>query len=195
MTRASLTLSAVALLAPGLVACGRAGTGAGSASNASSTAPSLSGLLGDQDSDTKVGGYYDSDDGEVRSYGHEASATEARAITTLVERYYAAAAAQDATKACALTYYLEAETLPEQYAEPPGPRWLHGASTCRAVLSRVFAHFHSKLTVPVVVTAVRVNRGRAEVLVGFKTLPAGYVKARLEGATWKIDSLLAAPLP
>jgi hypothetical protein len=164
------------------------------ASNATSTAPSLSGLVGDQDRDSSAKDYYDSDDSEIRSYGHAASAAEAYAITTLVERYYAAAAAGDAAKACALTYYLDVETLPEQYGEPPGPRWLKGAHTCRALLSRVFAHFHSELTVSVVVTAVRVNGRHADALVGFRRLPAGHVMVHKEGASWKIDGLLAAPL-
>lgn len=94
-----------------------------------------------------------------------------------------------------LTYYLDVETLPEQYGQPPGPRWLRGANTCRAVLTRVSEYFHGELTAPVVVTGVRVSGSRADALVGFKTLPAGVVKTRREDGSWKIDGLLAVALP
>jgi hypothetical protein len=184
----------VVLLASSLGACGSTRGGAAT-SEASSKVSGAGSLLGDQDNDSGRDNYYDRDDGEVRDYGHAASAAETRAIGALVKAYYAAAAAGNGTRACQLTYYFEAETLPEQYAQPPGPRWLHGLSTCSALLTRVFAHFHASLSAPVLVTGVRVDGDRAEALVGFKTLPAGFLKARLEGGSWKIDSLLAAPLP
>jgi hypothetical protein len=195
MSKSAFILPTVVLLALCVGSCGRAGTDAGKTSSASTSASGSDGLMVDQDGDSRPGGYYDSDDGEIRNYGKPASTAEARAIETLIQRYYAAAATGDATKACGLTYYLEAETLPEQYGEPPGPRWLQGASTCREVLARVFAHFHSELTVAPIVTAVRVSGTHADVLVGFKTLPAGYVTVRREGTHWKVDGLLAAPLP
>ena len=195
MSRALLTLLAVLLLASSVGACGGAHLSGTGRSSASSTVPGADPLLGDQDKDSAGGSYYDRDDGEVSDYGHAASAAEASAITALTKAYYAAAAAGNGARACQLTYYLEAETLPEQYAQPPGPRWLHGLDTCPALLMRVFEHFHAALSVPVVVTAVRVDGTRAEVLVGFRALPAGFLKARLEGHRWKVDSLLAAPLP
>jgi hypothetical protein len=152
--------------------------------------------VGDQDKDSSAAaGYYDGDDGNIRYYGQAASTSDARAIMTLLTRYYAAAATEDGARACALTYFLDVETLPEQYGQPPGPLWLRGAKTCPAVLSRVFRHFHSLLTPRVEVTAVRVSGDRADVLVGFTTLPAGFVKARREGGVWKIDGLLAVALP
>ncbi len=152
--------------------------------------------MGDQDDDNPGGGgYYDGDDGSVRFYGKAASRTDTRAIAALVKRYYAAAAAGRGAQACALTYFIDVETLPEQYGHPPGPLWLRGADTCTAVLTRVFAHYHRQLTVPVQVTGVRVNGLHADALVGFATLPAGVVKARREGASWKIEGLLAVPLP
>lgn len=195
MIKPSLMLLAVALLALGAGSCGSTHKGRGSASDSSSSTPSPSSLMADQDKDSLDGDYHDGDDGAVRYYGQAASAPDALAITALVKRYYAAAAAGDGEQACALTYYIEVERLPEQYGQPPGPLWLRGANTCQAVLSRVFKHFHNQLTVPVVVTGVRVDGDHADALVGFRTLPAGVVKARREGRAWKIDGLLAVALP
>jgi hypothetical protein len=182
MIKTALVSVAIALLALGAGACGGARRASGL-------------LMGDQDADNPHGGYYDSDDNGVRYQGHEASAADRQAITVLIKRYYAAAASDDGAGACALTYYIDIETIPEQYGQPPGPLWLRGAKTCPAVLSLVFKHFHSRLTAAIEVTGVRVSGDRADVLVGFRTLPAGVVKARREGHTWKIDGLLAVALP
>lgn len=195
MTKRSLALLTVLLLVVSAGACGGAHKRSGSTSIASSTSRSLTSLMADQDKDSTSGDYYDGDDGEIRYHGHAASAADVRAITALVKRYYEAAAARDGATACALTYYIATETLPEQYGQPPGPLWLRGANTCPTLLTRVFKHFHRQLTVPVVVTAVRVSGGRADALVGFRTLPAGFVEVRREGISWKIDGLLATALP
>jgi len=188
-----IVLPVAALLAAGAGACGSARSRI-PASNAADS-PSLASLMRDQDRDSSGTGYYDGDDGAIRYYARAAAATDAQAITVLVRRYYAAAAAQDGARACRLTYYIDVETLPEQYGQPPGPLWLRGAHTCRAVLSRVFEHFHRELSVPIQVTGVRVGGDHAYALVGFRTLPAGYVKLRREGGAWKVDGLLAAALP
>ena len=152
--------------------------------------------LGDEDADSQNrAGYFDADDGPVRYFGHAASAGDARAITTLVRSYYAAAAAGDGARACALLYYLVAESLPEDYGRPPGPLYLKGADSCPQLMSRVFAHFHAQLASPPRITAVRVSGERADALLGWKTLPAGFLEARREGDAWKLVEPLAAPLP
>jgi hypothetical protein len=113
----------------------------------------------------------------------------------LVGHYYAAAAAEDGAGACALTYFILVETLPEDYGGPPGPQYLRGATTCQAVLSRVFAHFHARLTRPMTVTGVRVDGALAYAVLGSTTMAPGYMEARRERGAWKIDRALAAPLP
>jgi hypothetical protein len=168
MTRALALLAAV-LLGLGAGACGGAGKGAGSAPGAA--------------------------DNGVVTYGHAASAADRLAVTALVERYYAAAAAQDSARACSLTYYILVETMPEQYGQPPGPLYLRGAKTCRAVLSIVFKRFHTQLTEPPEVTGVRVEGDLAYALLGWATMPVGFMEVRREGGAWKIDRVLAAPLP
>lgn len=195
MIKTPLVLLAVTLLGVGAGACSGARNGSGPASKASSTKPIPGFLMGDQDKDSPSAGYYDSDDGSIRYYGQAATAADARAITALIKRYYAAAASEDGATACALTYFIDVEMIPEHYGQPPGPLWLRGANTCSAVLSLVFKHFHSQLTVAVEVTGVRVSGDRGDALVGFRTLPAGVVKVRREGGAWKIDGLLAVALP
>lgn len=173
--------------------CGEKSHGGGSLAH---TVSDHAHAIGDEDSDSRDrSAYFDGDDGAVRYFGQAASAHDAQAITALVSRYYAAAAAADGTKACALLYYILVESLPEQYSRPPGPRYLSGARICRAVLSRVFEHFHTQLAAPPTVTAVRVSGDRADALLGWTTLPAGFIEARREGDVWKIDAPLAAPLP
>ena len=100
----------------------------GSSADRSSNAVSTEGLLNDGDAEKKNdhdmdnssanhedgdldseeeyeetdgnGDYHDSDDDGVLGFGHAASATEERAIASLVERYYAVSAARDGAKAC-----------------------------------------------------------------------------------------------
>jgi hypothetical protein len=202
----ALGLALAVLLGVGAGACGSARSGSGSRPGSSSAASvstvtragaeaGLGALLGDEDRDSPGRGYYDGDDLPIRSYGQAATAADRRAIAALVERYYAAAAAGDGARACELTHPLAQETLPEEYGQPPGPPYLHGANTCPSLLTRVFEHFHSQLTVPIEVTDARVSGDRAYALVGFRTLPAGFVKARRAGGVWRVDGLLADPLP
>jgi hypothetical protein len=172
MMRALFASLAVALCL-GCTACGEGSAGAGSAPR----------------------GHDDSDDSEILHYGHAASPTDAGRIVALVKRYYAAAAAENGAGACALTYFILLETLPEDYGGPPGPLYLRGARTCQAVLSRVFAHFHARLSRPMAVTGVRVNGDLAYALLGSTTTAVGYMAVRREHGVWKIDRALAAPLP
>ncbi len=183
MTRSGLTVLLLLAL-PWMAACG-------TTRDRPSTA-----LRGDQDGDADPRvAYVDGDDRGIADFGHAATASQAATISTLVKDYYAAAGAENGAVACALTYHISVETLPEQYGQPPGPLYLRGASTCPRLLSLIFRHFHHALTVPVEVTGVRVGGEHGNVLVGFRTLPAGVVDVRREGPAWKVEGLLAAPLP
>ncbi len=140
-------------------------------------------------------GYYDKDDSAVRSFGHAASPAEKRAITVLVKRYYAAAAAGNGAKACSLIYPAFAAVISEEYGQASGPSYLHGGKTCAAVMSLLFKHDRSELTSAVEVTGVRVKGGRVYALLGSATLPAGSLALRHEADVWRIDGLLGVPLP
>jgi hypothetical protein len=149
----------------------------------------------DFDNDTiKNRGYYDSDDGVIRSFGRAANAAEKREITALVKRYYAAAAASDGAKACPLIYSTLEEAIPEDYGQPPGPAYARG-KTCAVVMSKFFAHAHSQLVGTFKVTGVRVEGREVRALLGSKTVPASFISVRRERGAWKIDELLGQSLP
>lgn len=139
-------------------------------------------------------GYHDSDDNLARTYGHAANATDRRAITVLVKRYYAAAAAGDGAKACPLIYSLQAEAIPEDYGQSPGPTYARG-KTCAVVMSKIFKHSHGQVTGTVEVTDARVSGSEAHALFGSSTIPASSILLRREHGAWKIDALLGQPLP
>jgi hypothetical protein len=130
----------------------------------------------------------------VREFGRPAGAADGAQIAALVKRYYAAAAAGDGAKACAMLFFALEESVAERYHWAPAPRYLNGADSCQAVLARVFAHFHAQLQIRPTVVLVRVEGNLARALLTWPPLPQGYVEARREGARWKLDSLLAAPV-
>lgn len=140
-------------------------------------------------------GYYDSDDGDIFTYGHPASAADRRAIAALVERYYAAAAAERSAEACSLIYSVLAGALPEDYGRAPGPAYLRGANTCQMVMSRLLEHVHNHLTGAIEVIGVRVSGDEAQAQLGSRTIPASLILVRRERGVWKIDELLGSALP
>jgi hypothetical protein len=149
----------------------------------------------DFDNDTiKSKGYYDGDDGAIRGFGHAAIAPEEGASAALDTRYSGAAAASDGARACPLIYSTFEEAIPEDYGQPPGPAYARG-KTCAVVMSKLFKHAHSQLAGGFEVTGVRVKGGEARVLLGSRTVPAGFVTVRRERGAWKIEALLGEPLP
>jgi hypothetical protein len=198
-----------------------AAAGGASATIVSGVAPALSSLKGDSDDDgTDEGrtnntattpdsdvdfdndykdnaskGYYDNDDQSVRAYGHAVSATDKHALTAVVERYYAAAAAGDGATACSLIKPSFARAIPEDYGQAPGPAYLRGAKTCPAVMSLLFRHSHGQLTGAIEVTGVRVMGNQAFVLLDSMTVPASFINVERTGGAWRIVGLLGRPLP
>lgn len=138
--------------------------------------------------------YLDGDDTAVTAWGHAADAGEADAVTTLVKRYYAALVAGDGSRACSMLYSTFAESVPEDYGQPPGPPALRGKS-CVAVAAKMSRQFDGRLVKRFEVTATRVNGGRALVVLGSNTLPASYISLRREHGVWKIAGLIARTLP
>jgi hypothetical protein len=125
-------------------------------------------------------------------YGHAASPAATQAITTLVKRYYTAAAAANGAEACLLMYSLLAEEIPEEYGEPPGQPALRG-STCAVVMSKIFNQQHNRLVAELPeleVAAVRVRSHHALVILGFHRMPPREIRVHLEYGVWKIDELL-----
>ncbi|MGH2879516.1 MAG: hypothetical protein ACRDK4_07930 [Solirubrobacteraceae bacterium] len=139
--------------------------------------------------------YPDKDDGRILSYGQAASRADRQAIASVVERYDAAADADDGSVACSLIVSSLARSIREDYGEGPGPSYLRGGKNCRAIMTMLFKHFHSELAGPSKVTGARVNGAQAEALVGSRTMPASYITLVREGRAWKIEELLGTALP
>lgn len=177
-----LALLAITLLGLGATACGGASERTGSTLKTASSA-------------TATGLTFDSDDGPVRFYGHEAGAANRQAITTLVTRYYAVAVKEDGAKACPLIHSLIAETIPEDYGELPASR----GKTCAVVMSKLFKQRHQQLitdSATLEVISVRVEGGTTLVLLRFAKAPEpNYIPVHREGHTWKIWELFAGHMP
>jgi hypothetical protein len=142
------------------------------------------------------GGYHDGDDRGVLGYGHAASASDERAITVLVERFYAAARAEAGATACSSMVSSVAAAVPEDYGRSSGPAYLRGGKTCEAVMSRMFKHMHGELAgAVIVVTGVRVSNDEGVALLGSTTLPASEIYVRRGHGVWQIDAVSGRALP
>lgn len=122
-------------------------------------------------------------------YGHPASPSDRHAITTLIKRYYALAAADNAKSACAMLVPGLAKSLPVDYGQL-GESYLHGAKTCEAVLSRMFEHSRRELSVPITVNGVFVNGEQAYASLGSTRMPLSIIILTHEHGKW----IIAKPL-
>lgn len=122
-------------------------------------------------------------------YPGRAGRTEARAITTVVKRYYAASAAGEGAGACALLSAGLAKGLAADHAQPTQS----ARTTCAAAISPLLAQQHRHLIAEdpttMMVTSVHLNGKLALVVLGFKRAPEGQILLEREGHTWKIDAL------
>jgi hypothetical protein len=151
----------------------------------------------DNDSDNKSNSYYDRDDKSVRGFGQAASAVDAQAVTAVVRRYFAAAAAQDGTTACSLVVSDLARAVPEDLGRSPGPPYARG-NTCAVVMSKMFKENRPQLTAYAAmlkVTGVRLKGDRGLAVLGFRTLPGRQIGVTREGDVWKLAALLDSELP
>jgi hypothetical protein len=152
----------------------------------------------DNDFDNSSGSYYDSDDAEARDFGHAADLTDRLAVTSLVRRYYAAAASADGATACSLLAPALSSSVAEDLGRsPPGPSFARG-STCAVVMSKIFKEFARQLrafAARLQVTSVRVQGERGVAVLGFGSLPGRQLRVRREGDTWTVAALLDSELP
>jgi hypothetical protein len=211
--RSLARLLAAMLVSIGVTACGSAGEKAISTSPASlgaavtdstsmttasnggpsslTTTPSGSHHIDSNDGDNDPNS---DDDSAILDYGHAASEPEKHAITALVARYYAAAAADDGASACTLIYGIVVETIPESYSLSPE---LAGG-TCAAVMSNVFKQRHKQLAAEAAalkVTEVRVEGKKGLALMYFGATPESHIYVHREDGAWKVESLFAAGMP
>jgi hypothetical protein len=152
----------------------------------------------DDDGDSTANALHDSDDSSILDFGHAAKASDRQQIEILVQRYYVAAAAADGAKACSLLYSPYAEAVPEDYGtSPPGPPYARG-TTCPAVTTQVFKHFHTQIAtrLPKLKTSrVRIKERQGLAVLSFATLSEREIRVIREGHTWKILALIDNELP
>lgn len=179
---AILLCLALGLSAPALAACGGA-------------KPSFAGGArqrdGDGDDDSRGMGPADNDGDAVLTFAPAPSVVERRAIVALLRRYYAAAAAGEGAKACALTYWLVRERTVEEHDHGRGPRSLRGA-TCAQVASELFRERHRELAEDVArfrVGAVQVRARHGWAVLDFGALRERVTQVHRDPASWKLDAL------
>ncbi len=166
---------------------------------ASSIAPAPLEAKADADKDNDITAPYDDKrHPDVFGFGQAASPADRQAVTALIERYYAAAAAEDGAKACSMIYVTLAEAVPEDYGtSPPGPAYMQG-KTCPAILTLLFKHFHAQLAagLPLLkVTRVRLEHRHGLAVLSFGKMPERQIAVRRERHTWKLEALLDSELP
>ncbi len=125
----------------------------------------------------------------LASYGPRASPAVARAVTSLVKRYYAASAAGNGAAACALL----TANLAGGLATGQGQTGQGENHTCAATISLLLAQQHQQLlsenVATMTVTAVHVKGNLGLAVLAFKTTPESEIVLEREGHTWKIDAL------
>ena len=209
-----LALAGVALLCICITACGGSSKNADSTTTSTSTkplaekspstvptetTPATPQTKADADKDNDVGAPYDDkQNNSVLDFGHEANASYTRTVTALIKRYYAAAYAENGARACSLIYSTLAESVPEDYGQsPPGPGYMSGTS-CPAVLTLLFKHFHPQLVIEypkLRVARVRLVEHHGLAVLSFGSLPERQIPVAREGHTWKVEALLDSEIP
>jgi hypothetical protein len=206
--RPLLALLATALLGLALVACGSTGktTSSRPLTSDSPTLPAAT-VATTRSRAVRSGGYLKEDgdkDGDdhgrpVRgenddltlfaAYGRRASSADARAITALVKRYYAASATEDSATACSLlSSSLITGVVTEQSQTGQG-----AGKTCPASIAPLLKQQHQQLVADdvatMVVTSVHVKGDLGLAALGFRTMPEAEIVVEREGQAWRIDAL------
>jgi hypothetical protein len=203
---------AIAVFGVGASACGEArprahasaSTATGAATSTTVTAAIQASTNADSDKDNDIGAPGDDiTNHRAVEFGQDASASDRRAVTALIKRYYAIALAGDGTKACSMLYSPIAESVVNDYASPPGqpagPPYMHGARTCPDAMRLLFEHFHRQLAVEtprLKVTRVRLEEHHGVAILNFgPSLPEREIAIGREGRIWKMQALLDGELP
>lgn len=137
----------------------------------------------------------DADDQVTLAYGHAPSNLQRGAITSVLKHYYSAISAGDGALACSLLVPAFARSVSEDYGRAPGPSYLRDANSCPAVMPMLLQHFRKQLADPITVVEVRLKDGRAQVVLSSRTMSASHIFLMRQGGSWKIQELLAQPLP
>lgn len=140
----------------------------------------------------------DTNNNSALNFGRAASASDTKAITVLVKRYYALADAENGAAACPMIYSTLEEAVPEDYGQsPPGPSYARGTS-CAAVLTLIFKHYHSQIALEhprLKVARVRLIEHHGIAILHFGTMPEREISVARERHTWKLGSLFDSEIP
>lgn len=209
--RLLLTLLSTCVLSASIAACGSTSKDASSSQTSNtpktvsvSTTPTKAPpapveTKTDADKDNDASGFADEKNNDsVLDFGHAADSSDQREITSLIKRYYAAAVTENGAKACSLLYSTIEESVPEDYGiSPPSQPYLRG-TTCPAVLTLLFKHYHPQLLLEypkLEVARVRMIEHHGLVILRFGKLPEREIPVGREGHTWKLDALLDNEMP
>lgn len=202
--RVLLPLIAVVPLCVGIAACGNAGTAgsvSGSPPNAaaeSSPPPESPGPRhppgadrdGDRDAnDAGAGEPYDHDDASLRDYGHPAGTRVAKAVESVITRYYGAIAANDGASACSLI----SAALASGFSQASGVAGGNGNGSCsRGLPSSVRQSMERSVAelTAINIFSVRVDGNRAVVFLELSTSEIRLIQMEKEGGGWKLSTLL-----
>lgn len=196
------------LLSVGLAACGGArstprdatarAAQADSSPATTSAAPVIGGrVTTDRDEDDAERLPNDDNNSAVRDFGRPATTADARAVSVLLARYYAAASAGRADVACRMILANVVRAMPVSYGVD-GPSYMRGGKTCAQLLARLFRHERRRLaaeTPRLTVRAVRLEGDHGLVLLGFGRLPEREIGVQRESATWKLAAPFDGELP
>lgn len=152
----------------------------------------------DGDSDSSRSGYFDADDNSVRRFGHAAPTSDRRAVVALVRRYFKAANDGNGVAACSMMTPPVSSSVAGDLGGAAGPRYASG-TTCPAVMSKVFAHYHRQLSAHsrrlLGASDVRLSGNEGIVVLMFKALPGRRIGVARVNGTWLVNALLDLELP
>jgi hypothetical protein len=222
MIKPALALAGAAALIASASACGSSSTHTGSSSSASvaqtsvattststpaapatstsdaQTAPAApttstpsaagGGASGPSASSAQRGG-----DESIQRYGSAAGSSDKAAVTAAVKAYYAAIAAGDGVKACALLDSTFQQSLSRSLGRSP----LLRSKGCAGIIQLLFQHRPGqpgRVSAAVTVTGVRLNGDHGFALITTHSIPAGEISVGREHGSWKVGSLIGSAL-
>jgi hypothetical protein len=144
------------------------------------------------------------DDYPLSAFGRRADAADRKEISSVVERYYAAAAAHDGRRACQMvTAHLRSHpgstrTVPEdRFSVTPHPHVSPGES-CARVASDLFTRNDVELhgrPKAVQVTVVRTHGSHGLAIMALRATPERWIPVVREHGVWRVAALLGGTVP
>jgi hypothetical protein len=146
---------------------------------------------GDRDNDTLGLGPLDDDGDGVPTYGPVAGKAATAPIVAMLERYFAAAAADRVSTVCSMLYPVAVERLVEEHSHGAGAASQRGSS-CRQIVAKLLRQQHSELVAKRASLKVRLVELRAKhawVVLDFGRGKENVVLLHHEGSTWSLTEI------